>query len=175
MSEVPEVEAGPVWEAILHRRAIRRFADRPLEPAHVERILAAGRRSGSSKNQQRWDFIVCRDRDHLRELSVVGPWAGHLAGAAVAIALVTPDPRSTEAPLSVMFDLGQAAANMQLAAGSKASGPAPPPSTTTTLPGACWDSRRTATASSFSRSAIPPTRASSRRRSGPAVAARSAS
>ncbi len=89
MSEVPEVEAGPVWEAILHRRAIRQFADRPLEPAHVERILAAGRRSGSSKNQQRWDFIVCRDRDHLRELSVVGPWAGHLAGAAVAIALVT--------------------------------------------------------------------------------------
>ncbi len=105
-----------VWEAILHRRAIRRFADRPLEPAHVDRILAAARRSGSSKNQQRWDFIVCSDRDHLRELSVVGPYAGHIAGAAVAIALVTPDPRSAEAPLSVMFDLGQAAANMQLAA-----------------------------------------------------------
>jgi nitroreductase len=105
-----------VWEAILHRRAIRRFADRPLDEADVERILAAGRRSGSSKNQQRWDFIVCRDRARLRELSVIGPWAGHLAGAAAAIALVTPDPRATEAPLSVMFDLGQAAANMQLAA-----------------------------------------------------------
>jgi len=108
--------AAPVWEAILHRRAIRRFTDRRLDEADVGRILAAGRRSGSSKNQQRWDFIVCRDRAHLRELSGLGPWAGHLAGAAVAIALVTPDPRTAEAPLSVMFDLGMAAANMQLAA-----------------------------------------------------------
>jgi nitroreductase len=105
-----------VWAAIAGKRAVRKFADRPLAPEHLERILAAGRRSGSSKNLQRWDFIVCRDRAHLGELSKVGPWAGHLAGAAVAIALVTPDPQSADAPLSVMFDLGQAAANMMLAA-----------------------------------------------------------
>ena len=36
--------------------------------------------------------------------------------AAVAIALITPDPRSADTPLSVMFDLGQAAAYMMLAA-----------------------------------------------------------
>ena len=36
----------PVWDAIRSRRAIRRFADRPLEPAHLERILNAGRRAG---------------------------------------------------------------------------------------------------------------------------------
>lgn len=106
----------PVWKAISLKRAIRSFEDRPLEPAHLERILNAGRRAGSSKNSQRWAFVVCRDRAHLRELSVVGPWAGHLAGAAVGIALVTPDPRTTDAPLSVMFDLGQAAENMMLAA-----------------------------------------------------------
>jgi len=98
------------------KRAIRRFADRPLEPADLERILDAGRRSGSSKNLQRWSFIVCRDRTHLRELAKVGPFAGHLAGAAVGIALVTPDPRGAEAPLSILFDLGQAAANMMLVA-----------------------------------------------------------
>jgi nitroreductase len=101
---------------------IRRFADRPLEADHLERILNAGRRAGSSKNMQRWTFIVCRDRDHLRQLAEVGPWAGHLAGAAVGIALVTPDPRGAldpngdGAPLSIMFDLGQAADNMMLAA-----------------------------------------------------------
>ncbi len=106
----------PVWDAIRTRRAIRRFADRPLEPAHLERILHAGRRSGSSKNLQRWAFIVCRDRVHLGELAALGPWAGHLAGAAVAVALVTPDPGGADAPLSVMFDLGQAAENMMLAA-----------------------------------------------------------
>jgi nitroreductase len=105
-----------VWDAIRSRRAIRRFADRPLEPEHLDRILRAGRRANSSKNQQRWAFIVCRDRAHLRELSKVGPWAGHLAGAAVGIALVSPDPKLADAPLSVMFDLGQAADSMMLAA-----------------------------------------------------------
>jgi len=106
----------PVWDAIRTRRAIRRFADRPLEAAHLARILDADRRAGSSKNLQRWSFIVCRDRDHLGQLAAVGPWAGHLAGAAVGIALVTPDPAAADAPLSVMFDLGQAAGNMMLAA-----------------------------------------------------------
>ncbi len=105
-----------VWRAISTKRAIREFADTPLDPAHVDRILRAGRRSGSSKNLQRWEFIVCRDRAHLRELATVGPWAGHLAGAAVGIALVTPNPEAADAPLSVMFDLGQAAAYMMLAA-----------------------------------------------------------
>ena len=59
---------------------------------------------------------MCRDRTHLRELSAVGPYAGHLAGAAAAAALVTPDPKAVDAPLSVMFDLGQAADSMMLAA-----------------------------------------------------------
>ncbi len=104
-----------VREAISTKRAVRRFVDRPLEPEHLDWILRAGRRSGSSKNLQRWEFVVCRDRVHLRELAAVGPWASHLAGAAVGIALVTPDP-AADAPLSVMFDLGQAAASMMLAA-----------------------------------------------------------
>ncbi|HEY4945691.1 MAG TPA: nitroreductase family protein [Candidatus Limnocylindrales bacterium] len=104
------------WEAIDSLRVVRTFIDRPLEPAALERILNAGRRAGSSKNEQRWAFVVCRDREHLRELSTLGPWAGHLAGAAVAVALVTPDPRAEGAALSVLFDLGRAAQNMVLAA-----------------------------------------------------------
>src|SRR5215213_9314260 len=98
-----------VWEAIATKRVVRRFADRPLDPDHLVRILNAGRRAASSKNLQRWDFIVCRDRAHLSELAAVGPWADHLEGAAVAVALVTPDPKAADSPLSVMFDLGMAA------------------------------------------------------------------
>jgi len=105
-----------VWQAISTKRMVREFADRAIEPEQLTRILNAGRRAGSSKNLQRWEFIVCRDREHLRGLAAVGPYAGHLAGAAVAIALVTPDPRSADSPLSVMFDLGQAAENMMLVA-----------------------------------------------------------
>jgi nitroreductase len=114
-AEVP-TDTGGVWDAIRSRRVIRRFADRPLADEALDRILRAGRRANSSKNSQRWAFIVCRDRAHLRELAAVGPWAGHLAGAAVGVALVTPDPQRTGAPLSVMFDLGQAADSMTLAA-----------------------------------------------------------
>jgi nitroreductase len=109
-------DTDPVWRAIATKRAVRAFASETLAPADLERILRAGRHAGSSKNLQRWTFIVCRDRAHLAELSTLGPWAAHLAGAPVAIALVTPDPRAPDAPLSIVFDLGQAAANMMLAA-----------------------------------------------------------
>jgi nitroreductase len=105
-----------VRDAIATKRAVRRFDGRPIEPAALERILWAGHRSGSAKNLQRWEFIVCRDREHLVELSTVGPWAGHLAAAPIAVALVTPDPHRLDSPLSVLFDLGQVAAYMMLAA-----------------------------------------------------------
>ena len=105
-----------VWKAVRSKRAIRRFADRPLEADHLERILNAGRRAHSSKNQQRWAFVVCQDRAHLQELAKVGPYGGHLAGAAVGIALVIPDPKVADAPLSVLFDIGQAADSMMLVA-----------------------------------------------------------
>jgi nitroreductase len=104
------------WQAIDTTRAIRKFAERPLEPEHIDRILNAGRRSGSSKNQQNWDFIVCTDRGHLGALAEVGPYAGHVAGAAAAVALVVPDPATHDAPYSIMWDLGRAAQNMTLAA-----------------------------------------------------------
>jgi nitroreductase len=105
-----------VWEAIRTKRMIRRFESRPLDPADRERILEAGRHAGSSKNLQRWDFIVVEDRALLGQLAAVGPYASHLAGAALAVALVTPDPKASGQPMSVMWDLGVAAENMLLAA-----------------------------------------------------------
>ncbi len=104
------------WHAIRAIRTVRRFRDEPLPDDALERILDAGRHAGSSKNLQRWAFVLVTDRATLRRLAAVGPWAGHLAGAAAAVALVTPDPNQPDAPLSVMFDLGRAAQNMVLAA-----------------------------------------------------------
>ena len=109
-------DADAVWNAASRKRVIRRFADRPLEPEHLARILDAGRHAGSSKNSQPWAFVVVEDRKTLRELAAVGPYAGHLPGAAAAVALVTPDPTTAAAPLSVYWDLGQAAQNMMLVA-----------------------------------------------------------
>jgi nitroreductase len=100
------------WKAINSVRVVREFTDRPMDAEHVDRILNAGRRAGSSKNEQAWAFMVIHDREHLTQLAKVGRYAGHLAGATVAIALVTPDPANA----SVMWDLGRAAQNMVLAA-----------------------------------------------------------
>jgi nitroreductase len=108
--------SASVWDAVSHKRVIRQFSDRPIGSDELVRILNAGRRAASSKNLQRWQFIVCRNREHLEELGAVGPWADHLARATVAVALVTPDPGAADAPLSVMFDLGMAAGNMMLVA-----------------------------------------------------------
>ena len=105
-----------VWSAIRTKRMVRRFESRPLAPNHLTRIVDAGRHAGSSKNEQSWDFLVVEDRDSLRRLSEVGPYAGHLAGAAAAVALVTPDPRAPGASLSLAWDAGLAAENMMLAA-----------------------------------------------------------
>jgi nitroreductase len=100
------------WKAINSVRVVREFTTEALEAHHIERILNAGRRAGSSKNQQHWTFIVVRDRERLGDLAAVGKYAGHLAGAAAAIALVTPNPGNA----SVMWDCGRAAQNMVLAA-----------------------------------------------------------
>jgi nitroreductase len=104
------------WTAINTIRVVRDFAERPLEPAHLDRILDAGRRTASSKNRQDWTFIVVRDRSHLGELAEVGRYADHLASAAVAIALVRPAAKSEHQLTTYLWDLGRAAQNMVLAA-----------------------------------------------------------
>jgi nitroreductase len=100
------------WQAINSIRVVRKFSGEPIAAEHLERILNSGRRTGSSKNEQVWAFIVVTERDRLRALADVGHYADHLAGATVAVALVTPNPATT----SMMWDLGRAAQNMVLAA-----------------------------------------------------------
>jgi nitroreductase len=102
-----------VSDAIRTKRAVRKFQPTPLPEEAVRAILNAGRRSQSSKNEQTWQFIAIRDKGILKSLSECGEWAGHLAGAALAVAIVTPDPAGK---FQTLFDAGQAAAFMQLAA-----------------------------------------------------------
>src|SRR5512134_3479335 len=102
-----------VSDAIRLKRAVRKFQDKPLPEEVVLAILNAGRRSQSSKNEQTWHFIAIRDKTILKALSECGEWAGHLAGAALGVAILTPEP---EGKFQIMFDAGQAAAFMQLAA-----------------------------------------------------------
>jgi nitroreductase len=97
-----------VSDAIRTKRAVRVFTDQPVSEDAIHAILHAGRRAQSSKNTQPWVFIAIRDRDTLAKLAQCGKYADHLAGAAFGVALITTASNS--------FDLGQAAAYMQLAA-----------------------------------------------------------
>ena len=102
-----------VSDAIRLKRAVRKFQDKPLPEDVIHTILNAGRRSQSSKNNQAWQFIAIQDKTILKELSKCGEWAGHIAGASLCVAILTPDP---ENKFQILFDAGQAAAFMQLAA-----------------------------------------------------------
>jgi nitroreductase len=102
-----------VSDAIRTKRAIRKFQDKPLPEDVVRAILNAGRRSQSSKNNQAWQFIAIQKKATLKALSECGEWAGHIAGAALCVAILTPEPAEK---FQTMFDAGQAAAFMQLSA-----------------------------------------------------------
>lgn len=112
-------------EAIRRVRVIRQYAPRAIEPEKLEIIVDAGRHAGSSKNLQRWDFILVTERATIEQLAQVGRYGGHVPGAAAVVALVTPDPEGPKAPLSVTWDVGRAAQNMVLAAWALGIGSSP--------------------------------------------------
>ena len=102
-----------VWEAVRTKRAVRQFKPTLLPEDSIQKILNAGRKAQSSKNTQPWHFIAIQDKSTLQALSELGDFAGHLNGAALGVAIITPHP---EERFSIMFDAGQAAACMQLTA-----------------------------------------------------------
>jgi nitroreductase len=104
------------WDAIRARRDVREFENRPLAREELAHILEAARRTPSSSNRQRWDFVVVTDRDRLVQLAGVWRGAGHVAGAAAAVALVAPVSDDAAERESIQYDLGQATMSIMLAA-----------------------------------------------------------
>jgi nitroreductase len=81
-----------------------------IPPDVVERILDAGRVSGSGSNRQPWTFVLVEDPGPLERLSaaVYEPDNVRLAGFAVGVLVAGKGPTS--------FDAGRASQNMLLAA-----------------------------------------------------------
>lgn len=104
------------WDAIRARRATKEYDQRPLADADLERVLEAGRRAPSSSNEQRWDFVLIRDRDQLEKVSHVWRGAAHIANAAAAVGLVAPFSDDLRLTASINYDLGQAAMSIMIAA-----------------------------------------------------------
>jgi nitroreductase len=109
MSESQPPDGGmSVTEAIRAKRAVRKYSEAPVPDELIRAIVNAGRRAQSSKNDQPWTFVVVTEREQLKRLSEAGTYTAHMPGSAFTIVLV--------APAGYEFDLGQAAAYMQLAA-----------------------------------------------------------
>jgi len=104
------------WDAICARRNVRSYQAGPVPDADLDRIAEAAWRAPSASNRQHWDFVVVSDPDQLRALSAVWRGAGHIAGAAAAIALVVPQAGDDRTRLIDYYDLGQATYAMALAA-----------------------------------------------------------
>lgn len=104
------------WDAMMARRQVRDYADTPVDPTLLRQILEAGRRSPSSMNQQRWEFVVVTEQATKAELARSWQGAHWTADAPVVIAVIGPVVDEEISKLSVEYDLGQTVTAMLVAA-----------------------------------------------------------
>jgi nitroreductase len=95
--------------AVVAKREVREYTDRPIPEDLLTRILQAGRATGSAKNMQPWRFVVLKDRQHRHDLASAIMAPRNLDRCAVAIAVVLMVER-------LRFDAGRVAQNMMVAA-----------------------------------------------------------
>lgn len=74
-----------VTEAIMSRRSVRAYDDRPVPEDVLMRVLEAGRIAPSASNYQPWHFIVVKNPETRKGLSK-GRYAGFLKDTPVVIA-----------------------------------------------------------------------------------------
>src|ERR1700751_831725 len=108
-------DAMETWDATRARRNVRQYKPKPVSDDDLNRIAEAGWRAPSAKNRQAWDFVIVTDKAQLQELSTVWQGAGHIAGAAAAIAFVIPEPPSERRKVTDQYAVGQATMAMMIA------------------------------------------------------------
>jgi nitroreductase len=96
--------------AIASRRDEKRYTGDPVDRATIERVLDAGRVSGSGSNRQAWTFVLFDQPDRLERLAPAVYAPDNIRTAAFAVGILV----SGKGPTS--FDAGRAAQSMLLAA-----------------------------------------------------------
>ena len=104
-----------LFEAIRTRRSIRSFTDEPVSQEDMDRMLEAAMCAPSANNRQLWHFVVIRDREMLRKVAEVQPYAKMAAGAAAAV-IICADLNEEKTPGFWVQDCSAATQNFMLAA-----------------------------------------------------------
>jgi nitroreductase len=102
-------------EVIFNRRSIRKYEDRPVEQEKIEKLLRAAMQAPSAVNQQPWEFIVVQNKEKLKQIAAMGPYAKMVESAAVAIVAVA-NRNEYKIPTSWQQDMGAAVQNLLLEA-----------------------------------------------------------
>ncbi|HEY3246917.1 MAG TPA: nitroreductase family protein [bacterium] len=74
-----------VFDAVRTLMAVRSYRKKPVPAESVQRIVEAGRLTGSSMNGQPWHFIVVEDPAVLQELGALARTGPYVAQAALAV------------------------------------------------------------------------------------------
>ena len=72
-------------EAILTRRSVRRYEDKPVPEELIEKLLAAGMAAPTARDAREWQFVVIDDREMLAKIGEINPNAKMARNAPMAI------------------------------------------------------------------------------------------
>ncbi len=89
-----------VFEAVSTVLAVRSYADKPVPPEAIRRIVEAGRLTGSSMNLEPWHFIVVENRETLRQMGALARSGPYVSGAALAVVVAIESSRFAQSDAS---------------------------------------------------------------------------
>ncbi|MDO9573183.1 MAG: nitroreductase family protein [Candidatus Omnitrophota bacterium] len=74
-------------ELLKFRRSIRKFQNRSIAKADLEKLVDSARFAPTARNVQPWEFVVVTDKHKLTELAKLAENGRFMAGAAACIAV----------------------------------------------------------------------------------------
>ena len=104
-----------ILEAILTRRSIRTFIEKPVPESLIQEILKAAMQAPSAGNQQPWHFVLVTDRKRLTDMAEALPYGKMLKKAPLGI-VVCADLELEKYPGYWAQDCSNASMNLLLAA-----------------------------------------------------------
>lgn len=101
--------------ALRSKRDTRAYADAPIDPATLDRLLDAARMAGSAKNHQPVRLVVVDERDTIAGLKQAGDFAAWIDEAPVVVVVAV----ASEAGPRMHFDVGRHSQNLMVAANAE--------------------------------------------------------